>query len=460
MAVAGYLFWHATERRAIAEASIPPQPGISDKPAELSERIRACEQRIRAGSDVIAALAELSQLYHANGQYAEAVQCYRGLLRIDSSNPRWSHRAATIFAGSGQLDDAVGLWRRTVALAKDYTPAYIHLADSLLKLNRSAEAATLYKTVLKREPDNPYALLGLARIDMDAGRWTDARERLESAVAKSQNSVGYDLLVNVCEQLGDTSRAQEIRSQHKVSGAFFDIPDPWIREIYFDCYDSYQLSVVGGTAAREGDSSTGLSLVERAVRLEPTNGHYHLQAATLYKQSGNPDKARQELEAAVKLAPDLADAWANLFSLLTTLGQTEDARWALANGLVRCPDSPSLHFLRGRLLLAGNRLEQAIPDFQQAAAARPDDASASFALALIYSSLGRSTESRAALRAALIAEPGYPPALCTLAHDYIVGGDEANARILMQKIKDQPRVPPQERFKLEQAFQQKFGRTS
>lgn len=460
LAVAGYLFWHATERRAIAEASIPPQPGISDKPAELSERIRACEQRIRAGSDVIAALAELSQLYHANGQYAEAVQCYRGLLRIDSSNPRWSHRAATIFAGSGQLDDAVGLWRRTVALAKDYTPAHIHLADSLLKLNRSAEAATLYKTVLKREPDNPYALLGLARIDMDAGRWTDARERLESAVAKSQNSVGYDLLVNVCEQLGDTSRAQEIRSQHKVSGAFFDIPDPWIREIYFDCYDSYQLSVVGGTAAREGDSSTGLSLVERAVRLEPTNGHYHLQAATLYKQSGNPDKARQELEAAVKLAPDLADAWANLFSLLTTLGQTEDARWALANGLVHCPDSPSLHFLRGRLLLAGNRLEQAIPDFQQAAAARPDDASASFALALIYSSLGRSTESRAALRAALIAEPGYPPALCTLAHDYIVGGDEANARILMQKIKDQPRVPPQERFKLEQAFQQKFGRTS
>jgi Flp pilus assembly protein TadD len=460
LAVAGYFFWRAGERRAIAEASIPLQPALSDKPAELLERIRACEQHIRTGSDVTGALAELSQLYHANGRYAEAVQCYRGLLRIDSSNPRWSHRFATIAAGYGQLDDAVGLWKRTVALAKDYTPAYIHLADSLLKLNRSPEASALYKTVLKREPDNPYALLGLARIDMDAGRWTDARERLESAVAKSDYAVGYDLLVNVCEQLGDTGRAREIRSQHKVSGAFFDIPDPWIREMYFDCYDSYQLSVAGGTAAREGDSSTGLSLVERAVKLEPNNGYYHLQAATLYKQSGNSSMARQQLETAVKLAPDLSDAWENLFSLLTALGQTEDARWALANGLAHCPNSPSLHFLRGRLLLAGNRLEQAIPDFQQAAAARPDDASASFALALIYSSLGRSTESRAALQAALIAEPGYPPALCTLAHDYIVGGDEANARILMQKIKDQPRVPPQERFKLEQAFQQKFGRTS
>ena len=458
LTVAGYFFWRTRERRAVAEASIPPQPGLSDKPAELSQRIRECEQRIKAGSDALGALTELSQLYHANGLYAEAGQCYRGLLRIDSSNPRWSHRFATIVAGYGELNDAVGLWRRTVALAKDYTPAWIHLADSLLKLNQSAEASNLYKTVLKREPDNPYALLGLARIDMDAGRWKDARERLESAVAKSDYTVGYDLLVNVCEQLGDTNRAQEILSQHKVSGAFFDIPDPWLREMYFDCYDSYQLSVVGGTADREGDRGTGLSLVERAVSLEPNNGYYHFQASTLYKELGNPSKARQELETAVKLSPALADAWESLFSLLNTLGQKEDAWRTLANGLAHCPDSPSLHFQRGRFLLAANRLEEAIPDLKKAAALRPDDASSFFALALVYSSLGRSIESHAALQDALIAEPGFPPALCTLARRSIVGGDEPNARVLMQKVKDQPRVPPQERLKLEQAFQQKFGR--
>jgi tetratricopeptide (TPR) repeat protein len=458
MAVAGNFFWRAEERRAIAVISIPAQPELSGKPAELSERIRACEERIKAGSDVISALCDLSQLYHANGHYAEAIQCYRGLLRIDSSNPRWSHRFASIVAGYGQLDAAVDLWRRTVALAEDYTPASIRLADSLLKLNRSAEASALYHTVLKREPDHPYALLGLARIDIDAGRWTEARQRLESAFAKSGYSVGYDLLVSVCEQLGDTGRAQQIRSQGKASGAFFDIPDPWLREMYFDCYDSYQLSVVGGTAAREGDRSMGLSLVERAVRLEPETGHYHLQAATLYQQSGDPNQAREHLEAATKLAPDLADAWENLYSLLTALGQTEAARRALTNGLAHCPNSPSLHFQRGRLLMAANQLEQAIPDFKKAASLRPDEASSSFALALIYSRLGRSTESRAALEAALIAEPAYPPALCTLAQDYIVGGDEANAGILMQKIKDQPRVPPQERLKLDRAFQQKFGR--
>lgn len=441
----------------MAAASIPTQPTLSDKPALLSQRIRECEQRIRAGSDVIGALGELSQLYHANGFSAEAVQCYRGLLRIDSSNPRWSHRFATLVAGYGQLNDAVGLWSRTVALAKDYTPAYIHLADSLLKLNRSAEAAGLYKTILKRESDNPYALLGLARIDIDAGRWTEAREYLESAVAKSGASVGYDLLVNVYEHLGDAKRAQELRSQQKASGAFFDIPDPWLREIYFDCYDAYQLSVVGGTAARERDYSAAITFLERAVNLEPNNGGYHFQAATIYQQLGNLGEARRQLESAVRLAPTLADPWGNLFNLLMTLGQTEEAWRVLGNGLTYCPDSASLHFLRGRFLLSANRYEEAIPDLKQAAVLRPDDASSSFALALIYSHLHRNSESHAALQDALIAEPGYPPALCTLARDYISRGDEPNARVTMQKIKDQPRVPSQERLKLEQAFQQKFG---
>ena len=207
-----------------------------------------------------------------------------------------------------------------------------------------------------------------------------------------------------------------------------------------------------------GFRSTGLNLVERAITLEPNNGYYRLQAAGLYQQLGNLNQARQQLETAVKLAPDLADAWEKLFSLLTTLGQKENAWQALANGLVHCPNSPSLHFIRARLLLSDNRLEEALPDLKQAAALRPDEASSPFAMALIYARLGRRTESRAALQAALIAEPGYPPALCTLANDYIVGGDEANARTLMQKIKDQPRVPPQERVKLDRAYQKKFGR--
>ena len=35
--------------------------------------------------------------------------------------------------------------------------------------------------------------------------------------------------------------ALKIRSVGNEAKAFFDVPDPWIDEIYEDCYDSYRL---------------------------------------------------------------------------------------------------------------------------------------------------------------------------------------------------------------------------
>jgi len=457
LAVAVFFWWRAGQRHAIAIASIPTLPSLQDRSAELTQRIRACELSIKDGSGYLPALGELSQLYHANGKYAEASQCYQGLLQIDATNPRWAHRFATILAGYGQLEDAVMLWRWTVSLDGDYTPACIRLADSLLKLNKPSEATEIYQKVLKREPENPYALLGMARFDMDAGRLASARDRLETAVAKSDYAIGYDLLVTVCEQLGDTARAQAIRSKSKAAGSFFDIPDPWLREMYFDCYDSYQLSVVGGVAAREGDRSSGLILVERAVSLEPNNGYYRIQVANMYQQAGNMAKARQHLEKAVTVAPDCSDAWQTLVSLLVTQGQLEEADRVLANGLANCPNSAGLHFKRGQRLSAAGRYDEAIPEFKQAVAVLNDDALPSYELASIYFKLDRNTEAVAALQNALTAEADYPPALSALAFYFIVSGDEPNARKAMLKVKDQARILPEDRTRLEQAYQKQFG---
>ena len=142
---------------------------------------------MKAGDNRIAALGELSRLYHANGFFAEACQCYQALLQADGADPLWPYRFATIVAGYGQLADALPLLRRAVSLAPDYIPARIRLGDTLLKMNQKAEAGAAYAAVLDREPNNPYALLGLARLDVDAGRWAEARERLEVVVRESSS---------------------------------------------------------------------------------------------------------------------------------------------------------------------------------------------------------------------------------------------------------------------------------
>jgi tetratricopeptide (TPR) repeat protein len=458
LAGAGYLYWKGEQRRTVATASIPHRPALQGRSAELINRITACEQRIRLGEDVLPSLAELASLYHGNGFFTEAAHCYQGLLRIDPRNPRWSHLFANILAGSGQLDDAVILWRRTLSLKDDYTPAQIHLADALLKLNHSEEANKVYNHVLKREPENPYALLGLSRIDMEAGRWGSARDRLEIAVAKSDYTIGYDLLVTVCEHLGENQRAEAIRARVKAAGSFIDIPDPWLRDTFLDCYDSFQMSLAAGTADRQGDTVAAVNFAERAITLDPKNGYYYVQAYQFYMRLGSSAKALQLLRTATVQDPNCADAWHTLALALRDSGQTQEAYHVTITGLSHCPDSPSLHFVRGEYLVAAGQFEQAVPEFLKYAAVFTDEGSPHLQLAQIYFQLNRLPEGLAELEKALLSEPEYPPALVTLAFYSINTHDELRAQKWMQRVKAQPRIKPQERSQLEQAYQQQFGR--
>ncbi|MFA5057001.1 MAG: tetratricopeptide repeat protein [Opitutaceae bacterium] len=459
-AAAGYLWRRAGEQRRIVAASIPPRPDVSALPAELSQRLQACERRARTGSDRIAALSELSRLYHANGFFPQASQCDQGLLQVDPANPRWPHLLASIFAGYGQLDDALPLWRRAVELAPDYTPARLRLGDALLKTNQNAEAAQVYAAVLQREPRNPYALLGLARIDVDAGRWNAARDELEIVVQQSNYGLGYDLLPTVYEHLGDAARAEAIRARAKASGAFCDVPDPWIDELVYDCYDTYRISAAAGAFDHAGDTRTAVRVLERALALDPGRALFQFQMGGLCLRLGDDAGARRHFERCTVLAPDFSDGWAQLTGLLMKLGDRAASERVLAAGLAHCPQSPGLHLERGRRLSAAGLFPESIQEFQETIRLRPDEADAFVELAKVYFQLGRIDEGVAELHLALKAEPEHPGVLPILALHAIRVGDEAAAREWLRHIRNQPRVTPEAREALRQAYQQQFGRAA
>jgi len=458
LAAAGYRQWRAGERRAIVAANIPRRPDLSALPAEMNQRVVAGERRARSGPDPIAGLAELSRLYHANGFYPEASACYHGLLRVDVTNPYWPYRLATIVAGYGELEEALPLWRRAVKLAPDYVPARLRLGDTLLKTNQNAEAAKVYAAVLTREPRNPYALLGLARIDVDAGRWDAARERLEVVVQQSNYGIGYDLLPTVYEHLGMDAAAAAIRARQKASGAFFDVPDPWIDDLIPDCYDTYRISAAAGTADHAGDLRTAMRVLERALALEPDRAVFHFQMGGFCLKARDYAKAREHFERCTVLAPDFADGWAQLTELEMKLGNRAASDRALTSGLEHCPASPGLHLERGRRLGAAGLHSEAIREFQLTIRLRPQEVDGYVELASIYFSLDRVAEGIAELKKSLQVEPGNPVALTTLAFYAINVGDEIAARDWMRRIRQQPRIASETASQLVAAFQQKFGR--
>jgi tetratricopeptide (TPR) repeat protein len=462
LALAGGLFawsWlRAAPAQAAVAAALPALPDLSDAPEPLRARIAGALERARSRFHARDGLAELSRLYHANGFLDEAVRCYAGLEQLEPAEPRWPHLHATIVAGYGESGTALTLWRKTVQLAPDYVPARLRLGDCLLKDNQPAEAAAAYDAVLAQEARNPYAALGLARLDLEAKRFDQARTRLESLVRQTNYQLGYDLIVSLYERLGLHERAETIRGMNKASGAYRDPPDPWLDGLIEDCYDSYRLAMVAGFTSRAGDPTKARRLLERAVTIAPTDVSAQFQLGLLCSEQGDFAAAREHLERCNQLAPDFADAYAHLSELQAKSGDPAGAERTLATGLTKCPQSPGLHLLRARKLKAEGHVDEAINEYMVSIRYRPNEPDAYIELGNTFISLGYDDKGVEQMRLALETDPANPMALAIVAFHAIQTGDESAAHQWLARVEAQPRISDDYSLRLFEAYRNKFGR--
>jgi tetratricopeptide (TPR) repeat protein len=452
------LIWRTARIHAMAVAGIPPCPDLAGRPAVLRERLLLAEQAARSIFHGMDGLAELSRLYHANGLFGEAAFCYDALQRVQPRDPRWPHLQASLLSGRGQLDEALPLEQRAVAMAPTYLPARLRLGDIQLKSNRTTAAAASYATALAREPGNPYALIGLAKCDLKERHWRQAQDRLQEAVRLHPDFIGaLSLLVTVAEHFGDEARAASLRD--KIGRReFSDLPDPWLDDLMEDCYDPYRLSVASAVAKYSGNPVLARHLLERATALEPDNGSYHRQLGQLLTLMADRGSARRELERAVEVSPEDNDAWLSLYQLLNkdnAAGAAADR--VLAAGLSHCPQSYGLHLESARRLKAAGRREEAIAEFRTAHRLQPSEAGPLIELARVLFAVNQGGEAVAALQEALAKQPENPAALSALMFYYISAGDERRALHWWDHVRRQSRTPPHIVNTLTQTFQQQFG---
>src|SRR5690606_34740016 len=99
----------------------------------------------------------------------------------------------------------------------------------------------------------------------------------------------------------------------------------------------------------------------------------------------------------------------------------------VTRGLAHCPDSPGLHFEKGRILASSGRHDLAARSFQKSIELNPRKPEPHIELAGSLFRLGKLPEAEAALEGALRADPANPAALAIYARFVIgeKGQDEA-----------------------------------
>jgi predicted O-linked N-acetylglucosamine transferase (SPINDLY family) len=109
----------------------------------------------------------------------------------------------------------------------------------------------------------------------------------------------------------------------------------------------------------QGDGKSALPLALRLVREEPRNAEFHRLVALAYRHQGELEKSAAKLEAALKLKPDLIDAWLDRTSIATALQHHEEAVAIIDRALQAVPDHPRLLETKTILLRRAGRMSDA-----------------------------------------------------------------------------------------------------
>ena len=234
-------------------------------------------------------MTSLADLYVIQEQLEEAVEVYKKLLDKEGDSPYLRFNLALIYLKLGKNDLAESELKETIRLKDDYNEAYMVLGVlSGLKKDHK-EAAKFYKKVIELDPENAYAhfYLGAAyeRIGNRKGAITEFRKciELDAQYAEAHNYLGYMFAEkgeNLDESISLIKRALEIDPEN---GAYVDS--------------------LGWAYFKKGLIDKALEEIERAAGLIENDPVIRDHLGDIYYKKGWKDKAEAEWQKSLAIDP-------------------------------------------------------------------------------------------------------------------------------------------------------------
>ena len=379
-----------------------------------------------------------------------------GILSGEPGDVHALHSLGVVRSRQGEHQQAVNLIGRALAIRPSSPALYVNLAEVYRSLGQPDLSANSCRIALGLNPRSPgaYHTLGLAMNDL--GRLDEAAEHLRRAIeldpaaATVHNNLGMVLsaLGRREEAIGHFRRAIELdtdlqRGRTNLGLALLDERRADEALVHFQ----EALRREPDSAVHHHNLGTALRALDRdveargsflnALYLDPGLPHAHMQIGASLRQEGDLDNAIQWYKSAENLSPDNPTILRQLAEL-----HRETEEGAIAIGywerfIALSPENePVARLGIASALQDEGRAEEALGHFQAAASMTPKAAAPLLGMASVHEELGRMAEAEAALRAALLKQPGTALAHARLATLLRIDLPDADLEALIDKLAD------------------------
>jgi tetratricopeptide (TPR) repeat protein len=258
---------------------------------------------------------------------------------------------------------------QAVALAPNYDFAYIQLAESLIDLDRPAEAVRAAEQALRLNPRYPSDhLVHLGRAYYLTGRYEEALAAQQQALVRNPNFlVAYTSLVVNYTDVWLAQQRQEPRTPEQA-----------------------------------------LAAAQRAVALYDSSALAHVALGLAALLNKDYVQAEAEIERSLALNPGIPDIYALAAGMLNWVGRPAEAVGLMEQALRLNPRLPGVYFVfLGHAYYLLGRTAEAIEPLQRVLRVYPHRIDTHLLLAAVYSELGKEAEARVEVEEALRLNPKF-----------------------------------------------------
>lgn len=442
LALAAAILPSCPESSGASQSADPPlPPQLPSYDAELADAIREAADAVRADPASVEAWMRLGSIYEAHTLHDFAVRCYAEAVALDDTDAKAVYRLAVTASHEGDVDRAVAMLTRTIALAPDYVPAHRRLARWHLDLGRLEAARTSFQAALSLDSDDAWSLLGLAQVQLEEGDAEGALAALDDArfargaVAVLAHRVRGLALIRLGRE--GAERELALGRQARPGGS-----DPWTREATRGKVGTTANFLKARRLLERGQTEGALAILEELREKDPDDPRVQRGLARAYSLLDRWEEAATALALAVELEPEQTDVRVGWAAALVRIGDREGAALALEETLgidaagveayvalaaLRLEDgeldavcalrdrarengvrSAELEVNAGKAELEDGRFQDARASFEHATALDGDDVDAWIGLALARAELGEKDAARDALARAEDLDRAHP----------------------------------------------------
>jgi tetratricopeptide (TPR) repeat protein len=254
----------------------------------------------------------------------------------------------------------------------------LRLAELYLEERRLDDAQEEYDAALRVEPANARAMLGSGLVALARGDVDSARRWAEQSFSRDpeQRSTA-ELLVRVSRRLAD--REQEARWQSvldKLPAEEVGWDDPFGEKVLWMRRDPGGMAALAHELLARKRLADAIDVLEQLVATAPETSQWPVLLSRSLVKIGNLRRARQVLDAALRLHPEAADLHFQSGVAYFLEQRWDQAAAAFRRALALKADFSDAHYNLGHTLKQLNDRSGAIAAFREAVRFRPDYAAA------------------------------------------------------------------------------------